>query len=321
MKPLVSIIIPTYNRAHFLNETIDSILSQTYTNWECIVVDDGSTDDTEELLQKFCKKDKRIRYYHRPQDRPKGANACRNFGFEVSNGAFINWFDSDDLMEKFKIETQVNQLLNSKYDFVICQTMMFDVYKKKELGLRAHKLKSENIFQDYVLQKIFWLTGAPLWRKEFLKKNKLTFDERLQQAQDYDFHMNVLSVSTNYLADEKPLVLFRQHEENMSNSTIDNTEKYFSNILVLHNLLYKHSFLLDNNIVLAKFTKMIQYYKVSIRRKNTKIFIFCFKSLMVNINKTQLGIFKKTIFVIQLSVSFLAFNLFGKGNRFLKFKI
>ena len=80
--PLVSIIIPTYNRAHFIGETLESVLAQTYHNWECIVIDDGSTDYTDELMEFYCEKDSRIQYYHRPSHKPKGANACRNYGFE-----------------------------------------------------------------------------------------------------------------------------------------------------------------------------------------------------------------------------------------------
>lgn len=82
-QPLVSIIIPTYNRAHLIGETLDSVMAQTYTNWECIVVDDGSTDNTAELLVVYCNKDNRFQYHHRPKDRPKGANAYRNYGIDV----------------------------------------------------------------------------------------------------------------------------------------------------------------------------------------------------------------------------------------------
>ena len=81
--PLVSIIIPSYNRAKLLEETLDSILAQTWKNWECIVVDDGSTDSTEELLKMKYLNDKRFTWYRRPQDVPKGANACRNYGFQI----------------------------------------------------------------------------------------------------------------------------------------------------------------------------------------------------------------------------------------------
>ncbi len=91
--PLVSIIIiiiiPTYNRAHLIGETLDSILAQTYTNWECIVVDDGSTDETDSLLAAYCAKDKRFQYQHRLSDRPKGANACRNYRFIKNNQTIV----------------------------------------------------------------------------------------------------------------------------------------------------------------------------------------------------------------------------------------
>jgi glycosyltransferase involved in cell wall biosynthesis len=98
MNPLISIIIPTYNRAQVISKTLESIIAQTFTDWECIIVDDGSTDNTEEVIDNYIKKDSRFRYFKRPQDRIKGPNSCRNFGFELSKGSWINWFDSDDLL-------------------------------------------------------------------------------------------------------------------------------------------------------------------------------------------------------------------------------
>ena len=75
--PLVSIIIPTFNRAHLLSETLHSVLTQTYTNWECLVVDDGSTDDTEYVVKSYVARDARIQFHIRPKYKIKGANACR----------------------------------------------------------------------------------------------------------------------------------------------------------------------------------------------------------------------------------------------------
>jgi len=103
-KPLISIIIPTYNRAHLIGETLDSIIAQTYQNWECIVVDDGSDDDTEEVMKSYIQNDNRIYYYHRPEEHLPGGNGARNFGFEKSTGEYIQWFDSDDLMEPNSIK-------------------------------------------------------------------------------------------------------------------------------------------------------------------------------------------------------------------------
>ena len=89
MQNKVSIIIPTYNRCHLIGQTLDSIISQSYKNWECIVVDDGSTDYTDELIEFYCRKDFRIRYFRRPKNRLKGANACRNYGWSKSSGRVI----------------------------------------------------------------------------------------------------------------------------------------------------------------------------------------------------------------------------------------
>lgn len=107
---LVSIIIPTFNRSHLLGETLNSVLAQTYINWECIVVDDGSNDNTEELVQSYSKKDQRIKYYHRPQEKPKGASSCRNYGLEKSEGAFIQFLDSDDIISREKLSSQLKLL-------------------------------------------------------------------------------------------------------------------------------------------------------------------------------------------------------------------
>src|SRR5690606_6713113 len=97
-QPLVSILIPNYNKAPYLRETLDSILSQTYLNWECIIVDDHSTDGSYEILEEYANLDCRFKVYKRPDHLPKGGNACRNYAFILSNGEFVNWFDSDDIM-------------------------------------------------------------------------------------------------------------------------------------------------------------------------------------------------------------------------------
>jgi len=107
MKPLVSIIIPTYNRAGIIGETLESIIKQSFSDWECIIVDDGSTDSTEAVVKEYTEKDSRFKYYRRPHEIIKGANSCRNYGFKKSAGKYINWFDSDDLYLPTALNTAV----------------------------------------------------------------------------------------------------------------------------------------------------------------------------------------------------------------------
>lgn len=121
MQTLVSIIIPTFNRVDLIGDTLESVLSQTHFNWECIVVDDGSNDYTAELLEFYQERDERIKYYKRPQSRPKGANSCRNLGFELSKGEYIQWLDSDDLISKNKIKEQVEVLEKNDAELATCK--------------------------------------------------------------------------------------------------------------------------------------------------------------------------------------------------------
>jgi glycosyltransferase involved in cell wall biosynthesis len=102
--PLVSVIIPTYNRAALLCEAVDSVLQQTYRNIEVIVVDDGSTDDTTAAMEKY---GDRVRYSRRPN---AGVNAARNLGFKQARGEYIALLDSDDLWAPYKLELQVRLL-------------------------------------------------------------------------------------------------------------------------------------------------------------------------------------------------------------------
>ncbi|MFN8002607.1 MAG: glycosyltransferase family 2 protein [Acidobacteriota bacterium] len=103
-KPLVSVIVPTYNRAYCLGATIDSVLAQTYSTLELLVIDDGSSDQTRELVENQYGYDPRVRYVYQTN---AGVSAARNHGFRLAQGDFVALIDSDDLWEPWKLELQV----------------------------------------------------------------------------------------------------------------------------------------------------------------------------------------------------------------------
>jgi glycosyltransferase involved in cell wall biosynthesis len=248
-KILVSIIIPTYNRASLIEETLQSILNQTITNWECIIVDDGSIDNTKQIIKDYELQDSRFKYFKRPKNSPKGANSCRNFGFKKSKGKYVNWFDSDDIMHSKKLELQVKQLeKDESVPFTVCQTYLFKESIKNTLGLRKEKIYSKNFFEDFITNKIKWLTQAPLIRKDFLIKNNLFFDENLQRSQEREFFIRVLNLVENYNVDNTPLVYFRIHENSISFGKI-NEDKLKSSFIVNYNILknYKNRISLTGN--------------------------------------------------------------------------
>lgn len=104
MSDLVSIIIPCYNQAQFLPETLDSVLAQTYPHWECIIVNDGSPDNTEEIAQKYCKLDERFVYYYKDNS---GVSDTRNYGIKKSRGKYILPLDADDKIASTYLENTI----------------------------------------------------------------------------------------------------------------------------------------------------------------------------------------------------------------------
>src|SRR5690554_6463831 len=107
MSSLISILMPVFNAEKWLSETIESVLAQVYSNWELIIVDDGSSDSSFAVAQSFAKKDSRIKVYKQEN---KGACAARNTAFELSKGEYIQYLDADDLLSKNKIELQLKAL-------------------------------------------------------------------------------------------------------------------------------------------------------------------------------------------------------------------
>jgi glycosyltransferase involved in cell wall biosynthesis len=105
--PLVSVVVPTYNYAHFIGRMFESLLAQTYTNWECIVVDDGSTDDTEQVVARVAASDSRVRYMRQRNQRQAVA---KNTALAVASGRYVQFLDADDLIEPLKFERQVEYL-------------------------------------------------------------------------------------------------------------------------------------------------------------------------------------------------------------------
>ena len=130
---LVSIITPVYNAEKFLLETLETVLAQTYKNWEWFLVDDCSTDNSAEIIKKIAKEDKRIKYVK--LDENSGAAVARNKGLELSKGRFIAFLDADDLWRPNKTEFQVNYMIKNNYGFTCC-----DYDKCEEDGTSLNKI-------------------------------------------------------------------------------------------------------------------------------------------------------------------------------------
>ena len=121
--PLVSVIIPVYNVEKYLRQCLDSVLAQTYTKYEVLLIDDGSTDSSADICREYCKKDSRFKLY---QKQNGGASSARNLGLENASGDYLFFLDSDDWIDVDSINKMVHIALHENVDFVFSEAIAFD---------------------------------------------------------------------------------------------------------------------------------------------------------------------------------------------------
>ncbi len=188
---MVSAIIVTYNRASFLVEAIDSVLAQSYFqknpgDWELIIVDDGSTDETPELVGRYVEKDSKVKYFHCQHG---GVSAARNYGLKMAAGNFIAFLDSDDLWLPDKTQVQISYL-RAFPDARFCLTE--EIWIRN--GRRVNQGKRHQKFSGWVLDKVLPLCllslSSAMFRRELFEEIG-DFDESLPVCEDYDLGLRI----------------------------------------------------------------------------------------------------------------------------------
>lgn len=211
-KPKVSIIIPTYNRASLLQEAIDSVFNQTYTNWELIIVDDASEDNTERVVKAIS--DSRVHYIRHSQN--KGGADARNTGIDNSQGDYVAFLDSDDLWEPTKLETQLDQILpTNNPSKVVCYTKIKTVNQNSKSAFFPLREKKE---KESVAEYLFlgkggeglMLTSSLMMAKSLISKTK--FRPNLKRHHDLDLVIRLEKNGAVFKYIDKPLSIWRTHE-------------------------------------------------------------------------------------------------------------
>lgn len=198
--PLVSIVVPNYNNIEYIRPFLESVLSQSYSNWELLIVDDGSTNESPNIINEYVIKDCRIHLFVRHRY-PKGANTCRNIGIAKARGEYICFFDSDDLLPEYCIESRVYEMNRASKDIsfivfpaITCDAIPFDM-NKLVLGFYPFKDDLSMFLKRYRLPFAVWTN---IYRKEYLINNCLYWDEALKSLQDSDFNIMILSNGAHY---------------------------------------------------------------------------------------------------------------------------
>lgn len=209
--PLVSVIIPTYNRGYIIDRAIRSILNQTYQNFEIIIVDDGN-DNTEKMVRKF--KDDRIRYFHR--NKKYGIPSARNFGIKKSKGKYIAFLDSDDEWLSFKLEEELKMLENNPSNIAFISSNYIVYFKNVKFLCKTFKTKEEALKRKIFEVTKFPILQATLFKREIFQKIGL-FDEHLRIYEDFDIFMRIVNSPYDFLIIDKPTAIM--HIKNVDNIT------------------------------------------------------------------------------------------------------
>jgi glycosyltransferase involved in cell wall biosynthesis len=229
--PAISIIIPVYNRANLLPETLNSIMVQTFTDWECILVDDHSTDDSYAVMEEYQNKDPRIKAYSRPLEFKKGANACRNYGFSKSTASHIKWFDSDDIMLPNHLEIAYKTLVDKHLGFVVTDSLNFDHDSNEFLGKTYNFDRDKAIItaENFALMRIGWITDDFLGTRELVEK--LKFNEDITtDGDEYNFFVRLIHHSVNGALVNMVLTHRRIHNETLTGQNGEDTVNYFKKV-------------------------------------------------------------------------------------------
>jgi glycosyltransferase involved in cell wall biosynthesis len=260
MKPLVSVIIPLFNGQDFLAECINSVVNQTYSNLEIIIVDNGSSDDFLKILHQF--NDHRIILLKTPNN---GACAARNFGYKNSTGDYIQFLDCDDYISLNKIEEQIRILKHSDQNLAVCNTAILS----EQDNFKTIKTLNEpwlynyndpidfilNLYKNYGMLQI----NVSLIPRNIILKAGL-WNENLKQDQDGEFFCRIILASENIRYANNVTNYYRKYYKRIS---ISNNKNYEYSLSTLNSLILKSGYITEKinnkevNNILAKHFKIL----------------------------------------------------------------
>jgi teichuronic acid biosynthesis glycosyltransferase TuaG len=296
-KPKVSIIMPAYNAEKYIAASIESVLAQTYQNWELLIVNDGSTDGTQMLIDEYIRKDNRIKFFY--QQNGKQGKA-RNLAISNSIGEYLAFLDSDDLWLPEKLTIQLNQISHLNADLIFSESFVFydDVLSFKEtMGIPKGYLKEKIGIESLIQGNCIPVLSVLVKREKVLQVGMFIEDPLIANAEDYHLWLKIIMSGGILWGADDVLTLYRVH-----GSSSTNTDKYANKQLpfMYHSLI-----------------KLFPEYKNQIKKKIKLIFNYNnrFKVKDKNELAESIKLNCKLLDIYYLTSLLLLFNYFFSIQR------
>jgi glycosyltransferase involved in cell wall biosynthesis len=310
--PKVSIIMATYNRAHYILQSLQSIQSQTFHDWECLIIDDGGTDSTQDILETILKQDSRFKFYIRTSDYQKGLPGSRNYGLDLAKGDYIIFFDDDDIAHPQNLELCVFELSKSEVKF--CRYLREVFFEDIDFEFSYSKEYSSFYIDTNDIEKILknelpFNSCAVMWKKECFVNNR--FIEHLMYAEEWELYSRLILSGINGVSINKCLFYGRKHPnsntgEFYTDNPIRKKSKKDAILLVINNL--KEKKLISNSL-------LHYFIQISLDYKEYKLFQKIIETVKLSIIENL----KWQFFYINLPMRLFFYgNLKKIKNRFNK---
>lgn len=293
-EPLVSVIIPTYNGSHYLKEAVASVLKQTHTNLECLIVDDGSTDDTRQVSDHLMSQDARVKYFYKQNG---DVASARNFGIEHANGEWIQFLDQDDGLNPDKLRFQLSHLNGSEGDNVIFYSDYELVYEYEDDRPAKHKpVPLGSMTKEQLIERFCSLIGIQiaclLLKKTVCLNTK--FNEELRCTNDLKFQVDILMNGNNFVYTPISGLFHRRHQSNTSGNA-DVWPPVMKNDIIRYLNILQEEYQSLQHLCQAGWVTLL---KRSLRDADKEMFDKVLKNVQMPVNIDGIKISKK--FIIKL---------------------
>ena len=243
--PYISIITPNYNCLKYISETIESVLAQTYQNWEMIIIDDCSNDGSYELALEYAEKEKRIKVFR--MECNSGAALCRNKAIELSTGQYLAFLDSDDIWIPEKLEKQMQFMQENDCDFSFTERELIDEYGNT-LGIKLKTIKK--LTYQKLLLHCWPGCSTVIYRQNI---NKKIYGPIVKNSNDYALFLQVIKNVQNGLGFSECLSKYRKRANSLSSNKLKKISSFF-NIMVDYE--HKNAFLACFYLFTNQFVKL-----------------------------------------------------------------